>query len=238
MNNKQNPNLQMLQAAAEQLGELVNDIVFLGGMSTGLLVTDPAAPPLRITKDVDAVVEVLSHTEFHQLEEKLRRQGFSEDMSEAAPICRWVSDDVVLDIMPTDESILGFGSQWYLPAFRHSQSVTLPTGECIRHVSAPYFLITKLEAFEGRGNGDFIMSHDIEDIVAIFDGRPTLLEEVLQADEALVSVLAKKFSKLLLSRAFLDAVSAHLPPDDVSQSRVQRIIQAMQIISQQGEQQS
>lgn len=35
MNNKQNPNLQMLQTAAEQLGELVNDVVFLEGMSTG-----------------------------------------------------------------------------------------------------------------------------------------------------------------------------------------------------------
>ena len=30
--------------AVEQLGELVDEMVFLGGCATGLLITDPAAP--------------------------------------------------------------------------------------------------------------------------------------------------------------------------------------------------
>ena len=55
----------------------------------------------------------------------------------------------------------------------------LASGKVIRMVSAPYFLITKLEAFNGRGNGDYLMSHDIEDIVAVLDGRPEIFDEMV-----------------------------------------------------------
>jgi hypothetical protein len=51
-------------------------------------------------------------------------------------------------------------------------SVELPSGAGVRSVSAPYFLATKLEAFDGRGSGDYLTSHDIEDLVAVIDGRP------------------------------------------------------------------
>jgi hypothetical protein len=44
--------------------------------------------------------------------------------------------------------------------------IQLPSGKSIKMVSAAYFLITKLEAFDGRGAGDYLMSHDIEDIIA------------------------------------------------------------------------
>ena len=40
----QNPNLEILILAIEQLGGLTDEMVFLGGCATGLLITDPAAP--------------------------------------------------------------------------------------------------------------------------------------------------------------------------------------------------
>jgi len=55
-----NPNLEALSQAVEQLGELVDEMMFVGGCATGLLITDKAAPPIRITKDVDAIVQVSS----------------------------------------------------------------------------------------------------------------------------------------------------------------------------------
>lgn len=55
MRRVQNPNLQILEAAVEQLGPLADQMVFLGGCATGLLLTDTAAPPIRATKDVDAI---------------------------------------------------------------------------------------------------------------------------------------------------------------------------------------
>ena len=39
-----NPNIDILIGAVEQLGELVDKMVFVGGCATGLLITDKAAP--------------------------------------------------------------------------------------------------------------------------------------------------------------------------------------------------
>jgi predicted nucleotidyltransferase len=222
--------------AVDQLGELANDIVFLGGTATGLLITDKAAPPLRVTRDVDAIVEILSHTEYRQLEKQLRKQGFKEDRSKNAPICRWISSNVILDIMPTNSKILGFGNKWYAPALQHAQCLQLPSNKTIKCVTAPYFLITKLEAFKSRGNGDYLMSHDIEDIVAIFDGRATLLEEVLKSEQKLRKELSQQFTNLLKNNDFINAVSAHLPTDETSQARVIPIIKTMKQISLTGNQ--
>ena len=78
MSRVQNPNLEILELAVEQLGELVDELVFLGGCATGLLITDPAAPPIRITRDVDAIVQVMSLSDYHNLELRLRARGFVE----------------------------------------------------------------------------------------------------------------------------------------------------------------
>ena len=102
----QNPNLEILSLAVDQLDELADEMVFLGGCATGLLITDSAAPPIRVTQDVDAIVQVVSQADYYQLSEKLRAKGFTEDISDDAPICRWVADLVVLDVMPTDTMIL------------------------------------------------------------------------------------------------------------------------------------
>jgi hypothetical protein len=65
MTRVQNPNLEILALAVNQLGELADDMVFLGGCATGLLISDPAAPPIRVTRDVDAIVQVLSRAEYY-----------------------------------------------------------------------------------------------------------------------------------------------------------------------------
>lgn len=216
----QNPNLEILELAVDRLGQLVEEMVFLGGCATGLLITDIAAPPIRVTRDVDAIVQVVSRSDYYQLSEKLRAQGFTEDMSEDAPICRWVTEGVILDVMPTDSTILGFGNKWYAPATENAESVQLPSGKYIRMVSGPYFLITKLEAFDGRGDGDYLMSHDIEDIVAVLDGRPEIIEEVKQAESKLTQEISGRFGELLGDSRFVEAVSGHMPTDETSQARV------------------
>ncbi|MCW8946523.1 MAG: hypothetical protein OQK42_04895, partial [Sedimenticola sp.] len=65
MKRKQNPNLEILELAIKLLGSLSDEMVFLGGCATGLLITDPAAPPIRVTRDVDAIVQVASLAEYH-----------------------------------------------------------------------------------------------------------------------------------------------------------------------------
>ena len=154
------------------------------------------------------------------MSKKLRGQGFREDLSDGAPICRWVTNDVILDVMPTDSKILGFGNRWYETAAANSKIIQLPANMKIRMVSAPYFLITKLEAFEGRGGGDYLSSHDIEDIIAVLDGRSEIVDEVKQEALDFVRELSHRFKNLLNDNRFVDAVSGHLPADNTSQSRV------------------
>lgn len=43
------------------------------------------------------------------------------------------------------------------------------------------FIATKLEAFADRGGGDFLASHDLEDITTVTDGRPELTDEAAAA---------------------------------------------------------
>ena len=51
----------------------------------------------------------------------------------------------------------------------------------IRLVSASAFVATKLEAFASRGGGDFLTSHDLEDVLNIVDGREELIGELAAA---------------------------------------------------------
>jgi predicted nucleotidyltransferase len=227
----QNPNLEILMLAVEQLDELADEMVFVGGCATGLLITDPAAPPIRVTRDVDAIVQVYSHSDYYQLSEKLRAKGFAEDASDGAPICRWMTKNIILDVMPTDTTLLEFGNKWYAPAAKNAQTVKLPAGKSIHMVSAPYFLITKLEAFDGRGNGDYLLSHDIEDLVAVLDGRPAIVEEVKKAESDLTKELSQRFQVLLQDQRFVDSVSGHMPTDETSQARVSVILDVVKQIA-------
>ena len=49
------PNLGMLERIAAALGPLRERVVFVGGSATGLLITDPLAAAIRVTKDVDVI---------------------------------------------------------------------------------------------------------------------------------------------------------------------------------------
>ena len=231
MHREQNPNLQILEKAVEQLGVLSDDMVFLGGCATGLLLTDVAAPPIRVTRDVDVITEVASLGDYHRLSDRLRERGFKEDQSPDAPICRWVASGVVLDIMPTSPEILGFGNEWYGPALNAATSIELPSGRLIRMVTAPFFLATKLVAFDSRGNGDYMMSHDVEDLVAVIDGRPEIAQEVKEAGETLRRYLEERFKLLVQDARFIDALAGHLPGDAASQARVPLVLERLTAIA-------
>lgn len=118
--NPNDPNIHLLEIVAERLGDaLCKELVFVGGAVTGLLITDPAMPTIRPTEDVDVICRVLALTEYHRIEARLQSRGFVQDMSQGAPICRWRVTDmrsVIVDVMPTLESILGFptvGTHWH-----------------------------------------------------------------------------------------------------------------------------
>ncbi len=196
-----NPNFEQLLAAARKLAPLLDQIAFVGGCVTGLLVTDPGAAPIRATLDIDAIVEIGSYAEFTLLENRLRDLGFRESRD---MVCRWTHEDMILDLMPTDSSILGFTNRWYRPALQNAQQIRIEQYE-IRAITAPYFLATKLEAFRGRGKNDYRMSRDLEDVITVVDGRAEITKEVSDAQPELRQYLSNQFLDLLASRDFLES---------------------------------
>ncbi|HRH41600.1 MAG TPA: hypothetical protein PKY82_08155, partial [Pyrinomonadaceae bacterium] len=58
-----NPNLEMLRIAVDNLDYLTDELVFVGGCTTGLFITDEGAAEVRTTKDVDTIVEATTYAE-------------------------------------------------------------------------------------------------------------------------------------------------------------------------------
>lgn len=229
----QNPNLRQLIDCANRLEPLLERIAFVGGCITGLLVSDPAAAPVRPTLDVDVIVEVASYAELTNFEQRLRELGFRQNPEQGAPVCRWLCGDLLLDFMPVDDSILGFTNRWYAPALAAARKVLIRNRE-IHVITAPYFLATKLEAFTGRGCEDFRGSRDLEDVITIIDGRSELVEEVKHAPLDLRNYLSNQLAALLSNRDFLDSLHGHLLPDAASQQRAGLVLERMRELTIQG----
>ena len=149
--NPNDPNLPLLESVARDLGELLERFVFVGGCATGLLVTDVAAAPVRATQDVDVIAEVLTLTDYYALERELEGAGFSHDRSPDAPVCRWIVGNCLLDVMPTDEGILGFGNRWFSEAIRTAESVYSPSGRPIRLPHAGFVSRDEARSLPGEG---------------------------------------------------------------------------------------
>lgn len=203
-------NIEMLRIAVENLGDLKDELVFVGGCTTELLITDDGAAEIRETKDVDTIVEAASYAEYNAFAEKLKAIEFREDTSEGAPLCRWVKGSTVLDVMPLDERTLGFTNTWYRPAMETAEVHEFLPGATIKVVSPVYFCATKMEAFDGRGKGDFWGSHDLEDIIAVIDGREEIIGEIENAAKDVRHYIAAKVKEWLKNDRFVDALPGHL----------------------------
>lgn len=215
--------IELLETAVATLDDLLEEVVFVGGATMTLWITDPAAPPPRPTKDVDVIVEVATRTAYCEFEERLRRLDFRD---EGHVICRWIhrQSGMVLDAMPTDAALLGFENRWQREAFPHAVERELPSDARIRALPPLFLLATKLEAFRGRGDGDYLGSRDFADIVALVDGREELLEEVRAAPAELQTYLAGELSALISEDRALDGIYAQLAPDAVSQERAEAVV--------------
>jgi hypothetical protein len=156
-------------------------------------------------------------------------------MAQDAPICRWRYNNLEVDLMPMDSSVLGFANRWYPLAVQTAQEVALSAGITIRLISAPAFLATKFEAFLDRGRGDLLGSHDLEDIVNVLDGRPELVSEVAFTTPELRQYLAVQCRALLAMPGFMDALPGMVFPDESLAARVKLLALRFEQIGELGQ---
>ncbi|MGH2834130.1 MAG: nucleotidyl transferase AbiEii/AbiGii toxin family protein, partial [Solirubrobacteraceae bacterium] len=186
---------EQLEAAATALGPLLDEVVFLGGASIHLWLSDPAAPATRATDDVDVISAITTRADYYRLGERLRERGFSEAI-DSHVICRWRHKEtgLLLDVMPQDEDVLGFSNPWYQHAIETAADRQLPSGTQIRAAKPPSIIATKLAAWKGRGNNDMLASLDLHDILVLIDGRPELPGEISSEPLELRTYIAQELT--------------------------------------------
>jgi predicted nucleotidyltransferase len=203
--------IEEMRIVARKLAPLNLQFAFVGGAVMCLLVDDPQLTQFRPTKDVDVIVAVITYAEMVQLEDRLRRIGLVNDTSKGAPICRWIVDGCLVDIMPMESSNLGMNTRWFPEALKGATSKDLGDGCSARIVTPPLFLATKLEAFKDRGKGDYFMSHDLEDIITLVDGCGAIVREVNAAEARVKAFISQGFNEIIKHPDFRDSLPGHLP---------------------------
>lgn len=190
--------LEMLQRVAETLGEELRErLVFVGGCTTALFITDEVTlEDVRATDDVDLIVDLTGYGAWAQLQDELRQKGFAESQEDNV-ICRMRLGDLKVDFMPDDPAILGFSNRWYAKGIETAVTTTLTENLEIKRLAPPLFVATKLEAFLGRGHGDLLGSRDLEDVLILIDGREEIVAEIQAADADVRQFILEQFTALL-----------------------------------------
>lgn len=200
-------NITRIRAVSNALGDLRNEVVFVGGATVSLY-ADRIATEVRPTDDVDILLEITTRAHFAQVEERLRSAGFKNDTT-AKFIGRYLLEGFVVDVMPMEKSILGFLNRWYVEGYHTAFEYYIDDQNPIRIFTAPYFIASKLEAFNARGKGDGRTSTDFEDIVFVLENRRSIWQEMKEADETIRAYLLNEFKALRANHYIREWIDGH-----------------------------
>ncbi len=202
-------NLGIVKKVAKALGELNDQVAYVGGATVSLYADDPAADDVRPTKDIDIVLHILSFGQLTALQEKLGQKGIHPD-PESKVICRFKYDDVLIDVMSIKEVGWAPSNVWFEPGFKNMETYTIDDETTIRIFPVSYFLATKFEAHRDRG-GDPRTSKDFEDIVYVLDNRLGVVNDIRTAPNDVQTYLKVELQELLNANSE-EALSCHLSP--------------------------
>jgi hypothetical protein len=202
-------NMGVVKKVATALGELNDEVAYVGGATVSIYADDPTAEDVRPTKDVDIMLRIATFAELAALQDKLASKNIYPD-PEANINCRFKYDDVLIDVMSTKEVGWAPSDPWFEPGFKNLMTYKLDEEVTIRVFPAPYFLATKFSAFNDRGN-DPRTSRDFEDIVYVLDNRMNIVDEVQNASSDVRDYLQEQL-KNFLRDDMSENISCHLSP--------------------------
>jgi hypothetical protein len=227
-------NINRLKTIAVALQPVKNKIVFVGGAVVDLYTDDPSREELRITDDIDVVVEVINRENYSELEEEIRRLGFQNDIMSNV-ICRYKYFDIIVDVMPYDESILGFSNRWYKEGVPNSIDFVIDLETSISLLPVSYFIASKLEALKSERHGsDYRWNSDFEDIIYIYNNLTTIGEDILQSDKSVKGYIKIELEKLIKRPYIEEEIIANLEYSN-QQFRKNRIISTWKKLTDESE---
>ena len=202
-------NMGVAKKVATALGELNDEVAYVGGATVSIYADDPIAEDVRPTKDVDIMLRIATFAELAALQDKLTSKNIYPD-PEADINCRFKYDDVLIDVMSTKEVGWAPSDPWFEPGFKSLMKYELDDVITIRVFTAPYFLATKFSAFHDRGT-DPRTSTDFEDIVYVLDSRLNIVDEIRSAPIKVRDYLKEQL-KHFLNDDMSESISCHLSP--------------------------
>jgi len=204
-------NIAAVKKIAIALEHLRHKVAFVGGAMISVYTDDPAADEVRPTMDIDLSLTLEGYSAWTKLQEELTILGFSPDHTSNV-ICRFRYEDITVDIMPDDENVIGFSNPWYKPGLQNVQSYTMDDDLDINILPLPYFIATKFSAFNGRGKGNYITSHDFEDIVYLTDNTTSIVKQINESESAVKEYLKKEYQTIWENSNRREIIACHLQP--------------------------
>jgi predicted nucleotidyltransferase len=201
-------NIASIRSISTALDSLNKKVVFVGGATISLY-PDRITADFRPTEDVDVIIEILNYSARIELEEKLREIGFLNDIKSGI-VCRYQYQNIVVDIMPTNDPSIGFTNLWYPDGYTHAIEYLIDERTNINILSPPYFIATKLEAFKGRGKNDGRTSKDFEDIVYVLENRSSIWMEMNSCEINLKEYLKREFQDLIKNQNLFEWIDGHV----------------------------
>ena len=83
----------------------------------------------------------------------------------------------------------------------------------------------------GRGADDVTLSHDVEDIMVVVDGRPEIVGEITESQPEVRMYIAFEIQALLEDEDFMEGLPSFLLPDAASQARRPLLEQRLRAIA-------
>ena len=201
-------NRAIINLIARALGDINEEVVYVGGAVVSLYINDPAADDVRPTKDVDLSMSVATLGELEEMRQRLTTKGFIQTFEDDV-ICRFRYADVLVDFMNTKALGWAPANPWFGPGYLHRERVLI-SDQTIQVLPLSYFLATKFSAFDSRGQRDPRTSHDFEDVVYVLDNRIDLVEQMQTLNGEIGTFLRNRFRLMLESPEYREAVTAHL----------------------------
>lgn len=221
-------NREATKKVALALGNLNKEVVYVGGAMVSLYINDPAAEDIRPTKDIDLTFQLTTFAKLEKLREQLIERGFTQNAEDTVN-CRFRYEDLKVDVMSTKSVGWAPSNRWFAAGFDKALTKTVDDIN-IKLLPLPFFIATKMEAFFERGIKDVYASHDLEDIVYLFNYTTNIDYQLIRATQEVNIYLREKLKEIIENKTILTAIRGSLYYEqadermEIIEQRIQNII--------------
>ena len=219
-------NRGVIRKVARALGDLNQQVIYVGGAVVTLYVDDPAADDVRPTKDIDISLSIASFGELEEIREQMIQRGFIQSALDSV-ICRFRFEDVLVDVMNTSAIGWAPANPWFLPGFQKKMQVHVED-IVINVLPLPYFMASKFAAYHSRGNNEPRTSQDFEDIVYLLDNCTNLAEVITGSEPPVSAFLKTEFNQIMIDGVKQEAILGNL----FYETRMERYVRILQKLKQ------